>query len=323
MTNDIKISEISGKINKFVETLNYQQNVKLYLLRTRAAPTEIYQIQANDDVKSTVMEIIQSQYDSRRFQDKPIAEYDPVIEKNDTHKIISASQYPTIQEIVKALIDKNELNQTTAGKSETEFSDYMVEFEMEGERYTAIGSFGTVLKTQKFKWFGNLTDNKLKKLDKNGMVGLNSKIDSLIIGDATILIHGVQGFERVFELKALFSKEAKKTLNTTDFQKYISQDVLTRLESQTNNGGRLARRLTKLRNNQTRLDDFFKNINKVSEIVGNKDHPNFKKFADVIYDTKNKILSVPNGKEEQMLNVLSDANYSAQVSGHIGYDESR
>lgn len=41
------------------------------------------------------------------------------------------------------------------------------------------------------------------------------------------------------------------------------------------------------------------------------------------YDKVNKIVSVPAGKEEQLLNVISDANYQAEVSGHKGYDESR
>lgn len=226
----INLAKLSQKITQFISTSGFEMKVKLFLLKTRATPTEIYQIQADDSVKSEMMLIVQEQYDSSQFQQKEVVEYDPVIEKNDTHKVIQANEYQSIQTAVENLIKKEKLNQTTNGVDEKQFSDYIIEFEIDNKKYSAIGSFSTVSKMKKFGWFGNLTDNKLKSLDKDGVVGLNGKIDSLIIGNETILVHGVQGFERVFELSKLFSSEAKKTLSSVNFAKHINQTILANLD---------------------------------------------------------------------------------------------
>lgn len=297
--------------------------MSLYLLNTRSNPTEIYKVETDEGIKETLFDIINSQYDSKRFQDKTIEEYDPVMMKRDTHQHLLANQYDSIWDVVKLLIDKPLINHTTNGILVGHFSDYMVEFTIDDEIYHAIGSFASVARMKKFGVFGNLSDNRLKSLKKDGVVGLNGQIDALVIGKHDILIHGAQGFERVFELKKLFSDEARKTLDSRNFKKHITKEVLENFDKSVNNGGRIARRLTKLRNNESRLDDFFTNIDKLSEIVGNSKHKNFKKFDSVMYDSQSQKLAVPACKEEQLLNIITDANYRAEVSGHIGYDEGR
>lgn len=320
---ELSVVQKAGRaISEFVNTSNYQKRVKIYVLRTKESPTEIYELEADDEVKTSILKILTEQFDRKSFLEKTVVEYDPVIQKNDTHKLIKANAFISVEEAVANLVHKSNLSHTLDDLDENSFSDYMVEFKYNENTYMALGSFASVSRTKKFGWFGNLTDNKLKSLDKDGVVGLNSRIDSLIVGDE-IQIYGVQGFERVFELKKVFTDEAKKTLSKENVKKYISAEVLARLSENINNGGRLARRLAKLRNDEERLDAFFNNIDKIARIVGNVNHPNFKKMPDVTYDSVNKVLSVPTGKEEQLINVLSDSGYIAEVSGYKGWDSGR
>ena len=323
MDNTIKIKELSDRFNEFSKRPDFDEYMSLYLLNTRSDPTAIYEVETDKEIKETLFDIISSQYDSKRFQDKVIEAYDPVMMKSDTHQHLLANQYDSIWTVVNLLINKSQINHTSKGVLVEHFSDYMVEFSIDSETYHAFGSVASVAKMKKFGVFGNLTNNKLKSINKDGVVGLNRQIDVLVIGKQDILIHGSQGFERVFELKNLFSEEAKQTLNSSDFRKYITKDVLDNLRKIVDNGGRIARRLTKLRNDEERLEDFFANIDKLTQIVGNPQHKNFKKFDAVTYEPKSQKLSVPAGKEEQLLNIITDANYRAEVSGHIGYDEGR
>lgn len=302
---------------------DFDQYVKVFLLRKKSDQTEIYKLQADKEVKHSLMMIIQDQYDSRKFQDMGIHHYDPVFTKTDVHHLLDTKKYKSIGSIVNHLVEKAHLNHTTKGIHEKHFTDYMLEFTIEGTVYQAFGSFTSISKMAKCGWFGNLTNDKLKSLDKDGIVGINSRIDTLVIGSEDILIHGIQGFERVFELKKLFATEAAKTLAEPVFQKHIHEDVFSQLKNKIANGGRIARRLSKLRNDKKRLSDFFLNIEKLANIVGNQNHKNIQKFADVDYDKVSKKLFVPEGKEEQLLNVIADGNYLAEVSGHTGYDEGR
>ncbi|WP_261806794.1 DUF4868 domain-containing protein [Lapidilactobacillus luobeiensis] len=319
----INLEDLSRTFNSFVKQDTFDQNISLYLLNTRSDPTEIYQIEADSNIKTRIFSIITDQYDSRRFQEKEITDYDPVVTKNDTHQQLLATQYDSVWSVVSALTNKPELNHTSKGVPEERFSDYMVEFSINGVIYHAIGSFSSISKMRKIGIFANFNNNKLKQLKKDGFVGLNSRIDTLEIGGQNILIHGSQGFERVFELKKLFSKEAKRTLESENFIGHVTKESLDNMGKTVTNGGRIARRLTKLRNDESRLNDFFVHIDKVNDIVGNQNYKNFKKFDSVAYDSKTKKLSVPAGKEEQLLNIISDGNYRAEVSGHVGYDEGR
>lgn len=321
--NEISLKELSEKFEKFMQQANFEEKVAVYLLRTRATPTQVIKLEADNSVKNQLFHLICAQYHRPNFQEKSIVPYDPVVEKNETHKLIYADSYEVVQQTVAEILDENHILHSTNGWDESQFSDYMIQFVIDGIKYSAIGGFSTVKKIKKLGVFGNLTDNRLKNVSKEGIVGLNGEIHSVIIDSSEILVHGVQGFERVFELKKVFSSEAKRTLDEPYFKKYVSGDVIDQLIQHVGTGGRMARRLTKLRNDPSRNTDFFRHMSTVKKILANPNHPNKGKFPDVIIDVKTGMLYVPRGKEEQLINLISDGSYIAEVSEHAGYDEAR
>ncbi|HEM5142613.1 TPA: hypothetical protein U1272_002069, partial [Streptococcus suis] len=153
--------------------------------------------------------------------------------------------------------------------------------------------------------------------------GFSKKIELLVVDDKYILINQAEAkFESVFKMNALFSGQATKILEDNEKIKSIFSDTTrNKLIDKVKSGKRMATRLIKITSDIDRFNKTVDNIKKIEEIIKDDTHTFYDKVKDVVYFEGQ--LTVPDGKEVQLLNAISDAFYHAIFSETDNVDESR
>ncbi|NMM93118.1 Kiwa anti-phage protein KwaB-like domain-containing protein [Bifidobacterium oedipodis] len=316
------ISTISQDFKNALAESDCFEKTSLFFLRNDDGALYRYEIQTDDNVKNTLLENLGNQLCSNSFLRNELCDYDIVSHSKGSIGIIDLDNDEAIKAIVDSLTDEESVSHTTSGMDETAFSDYVVEIGGDEHFYQAIGSITTTSKLKKFGFFGNLNDNKLKSIDED-VIGLNQFVDTFVIDRKLLMVIGTQGFERVFGMKERFAEKATEALSAPTILSHIEGETLKQISAKTESGGRIARRIAKIMQDEKRLEDFFANREKYKAILENESHPYAKKFIGVHFDPVTGKLCSDYGKEENLINFISDACYMAEVSGHQGYDGAR
>lgn len=321
--NEFNLVNIISDIISFGDEENYVQNIKVFLIRTTKSKNEIYKLETDDKTKELLFSSLKEELDKSAFKNRDIMNYDTLITKRNTHELVDVHQYENIEKALSDFDDENKYLVTTKGLDETKFTMYMISLKTPNASYKIFSKFSNVFELSKKYLFGNLKDSTFKLSEKDNIIGFNKKIELLVVDDKYVLINAAgPQFDSLFKMNALFSTKAGEILENNDKIKSIfSEETIEVLKEKVKSGKRMASRLIKITSDEDRFNKTIDNISKIEDIINDKNNKFHNKVKDVVY--KNGKLFVPEGKEVQLLNAISDAFYQAIFSETVNVDETR
>ncbi|WP_143443225.1 hypothetical protein [Lentilactobacillus parakefiri] len=323
------MKDIVTNIECMDKTVNFEQNIGIFLIKLKKKDNEIYKQESNDETKKILFNSLKEGLIQSRFINRDVVPYDPVVNKKNTHELVTVSNFQNITKILDKFNDENQHLINTNGMNESKFHLYMVTLSCKEHNYKIFGSFSNVLALQKkyilgqFISKGNFTDSTIEFKDTNNTFGFSKKIDLLVIDDVYILINQAESkFESVFKMNELFSMQAKDIIdNNKKIRQVFSNETRGKLAKKVGSGKRMASRLIKITSDEKRFNETIDNIAKIQEIVSDKENKFYSKVKDVKFE--NGQLSVKEGQKIQLLNAISDAPYHADISQMENVDGSR
>lgn len=323
MTNSYNLDAIIDDLVSFDSYRNFEQNISLFLIALNKKETQIYKQESDDNTKNILFNSLKLGLEESSFKNREVINYDVITSKKNSHELVTVSDYPNIARKLDELNDENKHLTSNSGMDETNFRYYMVSLKTAKHSYKIFGNFDNIFKLKKKFLFGNLTNSKVKLSNSNNVVGFNKKISLLVIDDQYILINqATLMFESIFRMDTLFCSQAINILeNNTKIRSVISDETLDNLFEKIKTGKRIAARFIKVTEDSERLKKTIDNIYRIEEIIDDENHIFHDKVKDVVYSDGK--LSIPKGKEGQLLNAISDAFYHAVFSETDNVDGSR
>lgn len=317
------LNDIISDLVSLDQQQSFEQKIEIFLLVVKKKENEIYKQESDNKTKRVLFESLKSELEKSRFKNREVMAYDAVLSKKNTHELVNVGDYENIATKLEEFNDENKYLTSTHGMNEKKFHMYMISLKTDNHNYKVFGNFSNVLELKKKYIFGNFSDSKIQFSDSDSIVGFSKKIELLVVDDEYILINQAEAkFESVFNMNALFSDKATKILEDNEKIKSVfSTETVAKLTEKVRSGKRMATRLIKITSDTERFNKTIDNIQKIEEIITVNTHPFYDKVKDITYS--NGKLSVPDGKEVQLLNAISDAFYHAIFSETDNVDESR
>ncbi|MCQ9225808.1 hypothetical protein [Streptococcus suis] len=317
------LNEVISDLVSLDQQQSFEQKIEIFLLVVKKKENEIYKQESDNRTKRVLFESLKSELEKSRFKNREVMAYDAVFSKKNTHELVNVGDYENIAIKLEEFNDENKYLTSTHGMNEKKFHMYMISLKTDNHNYKVFGNFSNVLELKKKFIFGNFSDSRIEFSDSNNIVGFSKKIELLVVDDKYILINQAEAkFESVFKMNALFSGQATKILEDNEKIKSIFSDTTrNKLIDKVKSGKRMATRLIKITSDIDRFNKTVDNIKKIEEIIKDDTHTFYDKVKDVVYFEGQ--LTVPDGKEVQLLNAISDAFYHAIFSETDNVDESR
>lgn len=325
--DSLDIKNVITDIESIEGNKNFCQNIKVFLIRSRNKSNEIYKQNCEDETKRILIDSLKEEMNKTQFKDRNIIPYDILVNKKNTHELVTTSDYPNIVEELNKINDTNEELPNTNNLNEKDFDLYMVKLKAHNN-YKIFGSFSGMLKLKKKFLFGkfeigNFNDSKIEFSAKDNIVGFSKKIDLLVVNDRLILINQADSkFESLFKMNQVFYTKASNILDENKkIQKIFSEKTREKLKKKIKYRKTMATKLIKYTSDEKRFNETVSKISKITEITAESNKEFYNKVKDVKYE--NGQLTVEDGKEAQLINALSDSLYTAYISETVNVDESR
>lgn len=325
--DSLDIKNVITDIESIEGNKNFCQNIKVFLIRSKNKSNEIYKQNCEDETKRILIDSLKEEMNKTQFKDRNIIPYDILVNKKNTHELVTTSDYPNIVEELNKINDTNEELPNTNKLNEKDFDLYMVKLKAHNN-YKIFGSFSGMLKLKKKFLFGkfeigNFNDSKIEFSAKDNIVGFSKKIDLLVVNDRLILINQADSkFESLFKMNQVFYTKASNILDENKkIQKIFSEKTREKLKKKIKYRKTMATKLIKYTSDEKRFNETVSKISKITEITAESNKEFYNKVKDVKYE--NGQLTVEDGKEVQLINALSDSLYTAYISETVNVDESR
>lgn len=325
--DSLDIKSVITDIESIEGNKNFCQNIKVFLIRSKNKSNEIYKQNCEDETKRILIDSLKEEMNKTQFKDRNIIPYDILVNKKNTHELVTTSDYPNIVEELNKINDTNEELPNTNKLNEKDFDLYMVKLKAHNN-YKIFGSFSGMLKLKKKFLFGkfeigNFNDSKIEFSAKDNIVGFSKKIDLLVVNDRLILINQADSkFESLFKMNQVFYTKASNILDENKkIQKIFSEKTREKLKKKIKYRKTMATKLIKYTSDEKRFNETVSKISKITEITAESNKEFYNKVKDVKYE--NGQLTVEDGKEVQLINALSDSLYTAYISETVNVDESR
>ncbi|MFH0070523.1 Kiwa anti-phage protein KwaB-like domain-containing protein [Peribacillus sp. NPDC056705] len=166
-------------------------------------------------------------------------------------------------------------------------------------------------KLSKGGFFGKFTNGDFQKLD-NTLLGIDSNVDIVIFGGEMLILNHIS-LERIFSIQDQYQEKASQTLDLvsrtdriTNFEQF-REDCLS--------DGRVTRALTKLLNEENRMNQVFENFENVIQVIDifglniELEDENTK----LVYEEKSQLLDITR--------LMRDSFYRTWINNRDGLDE--
>lgn len=321
----IDINKVKIGLETFLNNRNFDQYIKVFLLKVDKNDVTLYKQEANKTTKEVLLKSMLESMEQTTFCNREIKEYDPVVTSKNVHEQVSVSSYDNIQAMIDKFNDESKHLVNTSSETEKTLHHYMITIENNsGINVKFIGSFVNIFQLKKKFLIGNFTDSEIRLNNANNMIGFNKKIDLLVVNDEEILINQAESkFDSIFRMNAKFAEQATYYLNNDQgIQQIFSVDAVTYLKNKVLSGKRIATRLNKIVSDRARFQKTVENIHKIQTILDDPEHTFHKKISDVRLEN-GKLTIDDESKCDQIINAISDAFVKAFISEVETVEEGR
>lgn len=187
---------------------------------------------------------------------------------------------------------------------------YCIKYHL-GQELGDVLFFRRVTKFKKLKKgiVGRFISNDFEKVD-NDLLGIDPNIDIVVFNDEMLIINHV-AFERIFRIHDQYFEKAQETLNKIEeagkirnFEEF-KEDCLS--------DARITRALTKLLNEEERIDKFILNFENVRTVIEVFELDVKIESGVLIYEDKSQLMDI--------VRLIKDSYYKSLIANRIGIDK--
>lgn len=206
-------------------------------------------------------------------------------------------------------IDKNSINKLN-------FYCFSVDCIFNGKEEN-IKFFRRITKFKKLSskgMFGQIKNNRFNKLETN-MLGIDGDVDAIILGEEVAVFNHV-ALERIFSMRDQYIEKAEEAIEKIKAAQRIEN--FDQFEEDCKSDGRITRILTKLLNEDDKLEHCFENFENVKKAI------NIFELDIKVKRHGNKEIIVYEGKDQlmNMVRLVRDSYYRSIIGERPGIDDS-
>ncbi|MDB2102162.1 DUF4868 domain-containing protein [Clostridium paraputrificum] len=303
-------------IQRIIEVIKSEKsNARLFFTRKRGIRYISYSPEIESDLQETLKELIVDylkQYNSiDQIEFSPLGYREETIETCNVEYISNFLDVINSYEdgIVNREIPKDIINNLN-------FYCLVIEYNENGED-KEIRLFRRVTKFKRLStkgMMGSIKNNKFSKLDAS-LLGIDGDIDIVVAGDEVLILNHIS-LERIFSISNQYVERAQEAIDiirdadrVTNFEQF-EEDAL--------NDGRITRTLTKMLNEEERLERCFENFGNIINVIELFDLDiniqNENGVDKVVYEHKDQLMDI--------IRVVRDSYYTSIINNRRGIDDS-
>ena len=303
-------------IQRIIEVIKSEKsNARLFFTRKRGIRYISYSPEIESDLQETLKELIVDylkQYNSiDQIEFSPLGYREETIETCNVEYISNFLDVINSYEdgIVNREIPKDIINNLN-------FYCLVIEYNENGED-KEIRLFRRVTKFKRLStkgMMGSIKNNKFSKLDAS-LLGIDGDIDIVVAGDEVLILNHIS-LERIFSISNQYVERAQEAIDiirdadrVTNFEQF-EEDAL--------NDGRITRTLTKMLNEEERLERCFENFGNIINVIELFDLDiniqNENGVDKVVYEHKDQLMDI--------IGVVRDSYYTSIINNRRGIDDS-
>mgnify|MGYP003369743469 CR=1 FL=1 len=161
---------------------------------------------------------------------------------------------------------------------------------------------------------GWIADNRFNKLDAS-LLGIDGDID-IIVDENEVLILNHIALERIFSISEQYQEKAQEAIDLIRESDRIVN--FEQFEEDALNDGRITRTLTKLLNEEDRLENCFENFSNVIDVIEifelDINIQNTNGIDKIVYESKEQLMDI--------IRLVRDSYYTSIINNRNGIDDS-
>jgi len=317
----LDLKKLKNNLEDWKRQESYASNVQLALLKIENNIAILHTVESELEVQKSLFELVFKNFNTEKKVSKEIMDYDPVVLKDNSLFSMNISQSPFIGIKNINVFDDWDIS-VPSNYKETDYLSYVIKLRglMAGEDVFFVGKFQGIGKIQqrKYMFYGNLSEDRLKKFEEDNIFGLNSDLEFLVYRDI-VIGQRKPVFEKIFGFQDIFSEKAEEAIDVIKTFNRIQN--IDNLKEKAKRDTRISRRLTKIVARRDRMEAFFNNAEKINEVLTSENLKH--KFNEVQLDPNTGEIIYTDKSAHQVLTLIADTAYKAIVSGFEDIDGSR
>lgn len=248
----------------------------------------------------------------------PVSNFSPIGSYDDTLEICQTDEIQSYEEVMDSLQDgkvERELIDTIV-INKLNFYCLSVDCVVDGMEEN-IKFFRRITRFKKLSSkgiFGRIEKNRFSRIDTE-MLGIDGEVDTIIIGTQVLILNHI-ALERIFSLSDQYIEKSEEAIEKIKAAKRIEN--FEQFEEDCKNDRRITRILTKLLNEEDKLEHCFENFQNVKKAIeifelditintdGNRE--------TIVYERKTQLMN--------MVRLIRDSYYRSIIRERPGVDDS-
>lgn len=305
------------KIISALQAVDVSCKCRLYFTRKKSNNFYMsYSPIIDKNVADKLIELVISYLE--RQKKLPVSNFSPIGSYDDTLEICRTDEIQSYEEVIDSLRDEKveRENIDSAVINKLNFYCLSVDCIIDGIEEN-IKFFRRLTRFKKLSskgMFGRIKDNRFSRIDTE-MLGIDGEVDTIIIGTEVLILNHI-ALERIFSLSDQYIEMSEEAIEKIKAAKRIEN--FEQFEEDCKNDRRITRILTKLLNEEDKLEHCFENFQNVKKAIDifeldikiNTDG----KKETIVYEGKAQLMN--------MVRLVRDSYYRSIIRERPGVDDS-
>ncbi|MBA4699214.1 MAG: DUF4868 domain-containing protein [Ruminococcus sp.] len=305
------------EIEKIILGLQGEVNCRLYFTRKLSNGFYIsYSPIIDDGVSEKLIELVVQYLEKQKAL--PVSDFSPIGCYDDTLEACKTEEIQNYQDVIESLQEDKVERECIESKFINKLNFYClsVNCTIEG-REKNIKFFRRITRFKKLSskgMFGQIKNNRFSRIEAE-MLGIDGDVDTIIVGEEVIILNHV-ALERIFSMSDQYIEKSEEAIQKIGAAQRIEN--FAQFEEDCKNDRRITRILTKLLNEEDKLEHCFENFENVKKAIDIFEldirigHLNEKET--VVYERKDQLMN--------MVRLVRDSYYRSIIGERPGVDDS-
>lgn len=309
-------------------------NVELFLME-KVAKNRVYYFVDTGKVQNEVFRMIKDSVKSLSRKPSDQQPYDLISIKGVHYKLSLKEDigYTEVKKVCKELFDYSTETINSIIKKDLKeinmknLKSYIVRVKVGSEYLLFAAEISSLAKIKRTGFLANLDDYKLKKIEKDSVIGFNSEV-GLMASEKEMLVIKPQMFESLFDIETEIEQKAKITFNelTKVSQRFSDNDIvhirnIEKILEAAKQNQRINKRLAKLSKEEGLINALFENIEAVWKVLESEEFKD--EFSSIEYNKETNTIIIESRSIDKFLTLLCDAPYESIIGRKKRLDRAR
>lgn len=305
------------EIEKIIVGLQGDVNCRLYFTRKKSNGFYVsFSPIIDDGVSEKLLDLVIQYLENQKML--PVSDFSPIGCYSDTLESCRTDEIQNYQDVIESLQEDRVERDGIEPKEINKLNFYCLSVDcMIDNQEKNIKFFRRITKFKKLSskgLFGQIKNNRFSRIEAE-MLGIDGDVDT-IISDGEVIVLNHVALERIFSMSDQYIEKAEEAIRKIEEAERIEN--FAQFEEDCKNDRRITRILTKLLNQEDKLEHCFENFSNVktaidifeldikTKSVGNKEI--------IVYEKKEQLMD--------MVRLVRDSYYKSIIRERPGVDDS-